>query len=245
MNAVIKSSPAHEEQGALRWVLTRKKEKGEKRKHVTNLGSYSHLLKPGASPTRLTLRTWCQEEHEQDVNRKARGSRSQRAGTGDGDSVLTPLPNGDSNVPSAHCHQAKPPAWPAHPQHAPRCLCPSPAPASLDLVLAGQPAGTALPEHPRLPSAQPVLTQHANGQTQRAGGCLSPDTVQPRQTSFTVYNVWIYAVCTHCSPTAGRLPVLAVLSHRCSKTGQKSLLKIHTCVFHCPSTNTKRGLRTD
>lgn len=56
MNALIKSSPAHKQQGALRWVLTKKKKaKEEKRKHVTNLGSYSHLLKPGASPTRLTL----------------------------------------------------------------------------------------------------------------------------------------------------------------------------------------------
>lgn len=89
------------------------------------------------------------------------------------------------------------------------------------------------------------LCQHANGQTQRAGSWLSPDTVQPRQTSFIVYNVWIYAVCTHCSPPAGHLPALAVLSHRCSKMGQKSLLKIHTCVFHCPSANTERGLRTD
>lgn len=108
--------------------VNKKKEKGEKRKHVTNLGSYSHLRKPGASPTRLTLRTRCQEEHEQDVNRKARGSWSQRAGTGDGDSVrtspakwgqrspLSPLPPGKAS--SLACTPPARPEVPPSPSHA-------------------------------------------------------------------------------------------------------------------------------
>jgi len=74
VNALIKLSPAHKEQGALRWVLTKKKEKKEAN-HITNLGSYSHLFKSGASPTGLTFPTLMPGEPRAEFEQK--GSKAQ------------------------------------------------------------------------------------------------------------------------------------------------------------------------